>query len=343
MLKAITLPSLLKQTSKEFLWVIRADPALENTSLLESLLAVLRDAHDGESASGGLNVIVFGSKDVNEDVPVPSFRNPVYLEPPILYGNKELLDSYHEAAQTRFVLQTVLDSDDALALDFVDLIQKKAADWATAVAQNQATNAGSKYYRFYCLRKAWEWKHDTPWDDDEEAITADGNPGYLLRSHTPYCITPGLTGAYAPDVQREDVPFDSHAMLQKLLAPCSDETDVQPCLLHIRGEVGPGHLAFRARAMTSSGLRKIAVSDDEREKFDSRQDEFWDLLPTMFGSKLEDVTRMRANIENDRTNILMEALLGLCAPGHSCKPMARFGLEDLLLEDLEKKRAARTW
>jgi len=184
-----------------------------------------------------------------------------------------------------------------------------------------------------------EWKHDNPYHDGDDST----NPGYLLHTSTPYCVTPGLSIAYTPAVQREDIGFASfrHAELTDRLQECGDDdsdrtmerTDVDGAacikILHRTGADG-GYLSLRSRTVTSSGFRQVMVSNEEKRVWLERQGPLWRQLAGGFGVDREDVVGMRARVESDRPNVLKEALAGLCSPGHSCKDYAKKQLKFLV-------------
>jgi len=146
LLKAFPLPSLSKQTTKEFLWVIRTDPDLDG-----SVLGPLIEAASDAAANSGLNVMVFGSNDLCREAPFARFRNSTAFDAPVLFGDADLLESYHSAARTRLLVETRLDSDDCLSLDYMEMIQREAKEWADGILRD-AGRTGDKRYRMWCMK-----------------------------------------------------------------------------------------------------------------------------------------------------------------------------------------------
>jgi len=145
MLKAIALPSMLKQTNKEFLWMIHVDPELDQ-DMLGSLLQILEEAKRQDPA---LNIVVRSSNEGAEhSAPTVFVRNSTSfgLEgDPILFGSRGLMRRYHEASQSRLVLESILDLDDALSYDFVDFIQRNAARDYKEYHRQQLQSQGHVY------------------------------------------------------------------------------------------------------------------------------------------------------------------------------------------------------
>lgn len=290
--EAITLPSVQKQTSSKFLWIIRTDPHLE-ASLRDDLLSMVQDLP---------HAVVISSNDNPE-----GFRHVHWADEVVWTPNRDLLLSYAEAAQTRRLLETRLDADDALRLDWIEYLQQQTfEDW-----------------KVWCVGSNMEWQYYNPW-------TVASTIGALWAMQTGYCVTAGLTWGYDVHTHRSDIDVPSrHDMLHRRLSPCSP-TNQTHCLDHVVS-LGPG--ALRARTPTSAGLLNLwrpRQVDPMTQPWSDRQDKLWELVPVLFGVDVDRVQLMRARIESDLAAIVQDAVSGQCTKGHSCKSGSKRILEELL-------------
>ncbi len=178
--QTITLPSVVQQTTaNELLWIIRTDPNLD-TELRDTLFNMVQE-YD--------NIILVGSNDNPEgfkcsDCIADMFHNSTFE--PIWSGSIETVLSYWEAAQIYPLLETRLDADDALLLDYCEILQADAA-------QNLQTSKQPSW-KVWCPQNHVEWQYTSPWTSrDDNSNTTGAVFGSLIGLRTGHCVTAGLT------------------------------------------------------------------------------------------------------------------------------------------------------
>lgn len=289
LLEALTAPSLTHQTVPHFLWIVRTDPDLD-ASLREPLIELI------QRVSRTIHVVLVASNDNPE-----GFREKHCIkdmnETTLLAGSGlELVHSYHRAAAAHVLLETRLDADDAVAVDFVELVQTNAAAAAEELGNNNEnnnndkTNDNNKWWRVWCAENHVEWQYDSPWTTTADTTTtAAASTGALLGLRAGHCITPGLTWQYSVGVHRSSIPVSKHHQIQKVVPPCqlNDDDDgnennnkngnnddatfvdnsnkeknsaatTTNCLVKLGGDLP---LALRARTPTSAGMDHILIAN----------------------------------------------------------------------------------
>lgn len=280
LLKRICLPTLQQQTSQNFLWIIRADPDLAEP-IKKGLLDILQNA---TQATPEFHVVVVGTNDNPNGFrrPLPETAEQVWT------NNFELLEHFHEASQSRVVLETRLDADDGLHTYFVEVMQEEAVQYLD--------DEDTPNWIVWCAGTHVEWQYGTPWEfpfDAKSSVMLDGTKpkdaanltrsssasaktqnttsthtlhqqpknssfGSLLPGLTRGCITPGLTKGYSPEVQFEELPDAQHHQLHWKLRTCKDDSpDWHQCLV-IWNQLIP--CAIRGRTPTSAGMQFVLGS-----------------------------------------------------------------------------------
>ena len=177
--QTFTLPSIIQQTNHDFLWIIWFDSYL-NDEIRNEFLHVLQQAQNKlqqqqqqynnsttttstttqsqqqqQPFAPQLNVLVLGSR-----AKLPSLRSDFYnshelTASSIYHGQRSMILDYKEAAETRIVLETILDADDAIFYDFVETIQTEAS---LTLAQSTIQSD----YRYWCAPKILVWSYYGP-------------------------------------------------------------------------------------------------------------------------------------------------------------------------------------
>jgi hypothetical protein len=359
--RAITIPSMRHQTVQSFVWIIRTDPDLDvrlKTQLIQAL----------EQQPSRNNNTIAGHKHSDLQLPivilVASNENPEgfrgndaiadITEQSILVGKQSLeqVRHVHQLAQTQVLLESRLDADDAVAIDFVETVQKDAQrySWNTTTAP---------IWRVWCAQHHFEWQYDSPWEQPQQQNNINHNKtGAILGIATGHCITPGLTWGYAPGVHRADIPIPSkHYRISQLLPSCQNENnsnnnepdnlyDQTQCYVKLGGQLP---LAFRARTPTSAGMEAVYLRGytNEKEfstkalqhsKFASQQTLLFQSLPTLFGIAPQDLWSVREHIANHLPLIALDALQGQCTKGHSCKKSSKRILQKIISNAAAKQK-----
>lgn len=311
--QALTIPSMLHQTSRDFLWIIRTDPDLHDDLKLDLMASV----------SAVPNAVLVASNENPE-----GFRDAIgdITEESVLAGSWYAVESYHHAGTSHTVLETRLDADDAVSTDFVQLVQETAAHHGIP----------QKQWRVWCAENHVEWQYDSPWS------RTNNGKGALLGVHTGLCITPGLTWGYGVGTRRSDMPKGKHTNIHKLVPACDYKEDGgsgmnSNCLIQLGGALP---LALRARTPTSAGMENVLIRNYteavfplkqlQKSKWKDSQDGLWESLHPLFGVEAADLWSVRHGIEQHIAAIAKDALDGQCTKGHSCKQKSRKILEMLI-------------
>ena len=306
LMQALTLPSMKNQNNSNFLWIIRTDPDLDG-GLRQNLIEALTPLS---------NVVLVASNQNPE-----GFRGAIsdVTEESVLVGNLQLLKSYHAAAETHRVLETRLDADDALAIDYCDNVQKQAN-----------VRLSDDSWMVWCTDTHVEWQQISPWNSTDEA-------GALFGLKTSQCITAGLTWGLGTHTHRSAIGVpNNHAKLHTLVPPCNASVS-SACLARVTSS-NQFPMAMRGRTATSAGMERILQPHSpetqifRKSKWRNSQPELWRVLPPLFGITARDLRRVRSSIQANLYNIVKDGLDGQCTKGHSCKERSKQVLKELLAE-----------
>jgi len=294
------------------LWVIRTDPALNDT-LKEPLIRLLQNQS---------HHLLIASND-NPNVQVNELLN---VDPNLVWSGdlqmaRQYLEKRDPSHQTRAkVLETRLDADDALHMGFVETLQKDAAHLL------EPTNHPA--WRIWCASRHTEWQYHAAWNSGD----AEKATGSLVSLRDKGCISTGLTLGYSDGLHVHDLPPIKHDQLPKKLKSCS--TKKTKCLDFV--DLFPA--ALRARTPTSAGMLNILLKEKGHLKEYERgartqedlQKKLWFVITRRFGVTLEDVAAIPVYLEEHLHGIVLDNLKGQCTSGHSCKRQTRELLQKIL-------------
>jgi len=298
----VTLPSMLAQTTQDYVWIIRTDPDLDD-AIRRPLLQAIQD-HD--------HILLVGSNENPEGFRcsdcLPSSKT-------IWSGSTELLQSAWKDSQSTYLLETRLDADDGLYVDYLAQLQRQAALKANSP------------WSVWCPNQHWEWQYDAPWETHR---------GSLWGVQTNYCVTAGLTWGYAPGTSLESIgQVREHQAIYSTIPKCETESTGK-CLSRIDpGQPLPSVL--RVRSPTSAGMERVGAREGERgwkgrdpKKWNLEQDVLYLQLPLLFGIDSQQIELMWAALESNQDALLNDAMAGQCTKGHSCKDKAKEALSGML-------------
>jgi hypothetical protein len=328
--KSFCLPTMRKQTSRQFLWIIRADPKLHPILKAEFL----------NTLKGMNSVVVVGS---NARIDDGHFRHENSIadinESTLWLGNLEIVQAYHRAAQTSLVLETGLDADDGLDIDFVSDIQIATAN----VAETQKKLGVNSWWKIWCVKKSTEWQFYGDYLNSRYGHMRE------VGAELKLCITPGLTRVSTPDYRtwkesqgkqkggdlaKEGYRFFvDHFYIQTHSAKKYDQ-----------GVGGwtfiPGRetRAVRARTPTSAGMKNIVKLEDSSRPMEQHEQDPWFRTIQMFGLSMNAIRRSRDKMVNNLALILEDAIAGQCSEGHSCKEKSAKMLSELRQEAQRQRK-----
>lgn len=308
-----------QQTTQHFLWIIQVDPELHPV-LLHGLIEALH-------VMPRKNVLVIGSTKVLKGSHDGGFRGnetmPHIIESPLFYGSLDLAKSYHEAAQSRVVLESTLDADDGLNVNYMEHVQQQTV-------QRYADNLTSGFLGMvWCVPHGIEWHYYSKWDNTTYA-------GSFLQASTHICLTPGLTWVTHPAVETGFV--QGHHKIMKRMPECrtSSSTVNGGILMGCYQKLSmprKSPAAIRARTPTSAGMNSVQAPSNKEKKVVESYKEFWNLLGPEFGISVQSIIRARRQIQERISFLLEDALKGMCTPDHSCGD----GIKDRIMKIKNKE------
>ncbi|EJK68263.1 hypothetical protein THAOC_10574, partial [Thalassiosira oceanica] len=228
------LPSMLAQSSTDFIWIVRIDPMLDS-SLVSDLVEMLQGRQQFFLIGSNANPEGFGRTAVT---PFSDYLG----DATVLTGNITLLENAYGRSSSSVYLETRLDADDGLHRDFIRTLQLESQ--LSLMKNGHPVDP----WRLWCVHATMEYH---PF-----------NPGI--------CVTPGLTFGYGGRASRESIGFERlrHDQIVKKIKACNKEDDNEvQCVSRLRNLV-PG--AVRARTATSAGKKVqpifvyLSVSADVR-------------------------------------------------------------------------------
>ena len=305
------LPTIVKQTSQDFVWIIRTDPDLIE-SVKQPLLQMLKGHRNYIVVASNANPEGFRHNQAMEDI----------TEHSVWVGDLNLVRESHASAQTRIVLETRLDADDGLHTNFVEYMQKSAPRYIMHPTS----------WNIWCAYSILEWQYSSPFQSAE-----DTKAGYWVGIKQPGCVTPGLTMVYGTEVGRENLPRGTHQKLHKVVASCKRSAD-DHCLRRFN-ELKPG--AIRARTPTSAGMANVIVGKHGHRKFyrlveaqASLQAKIWMGVEAVFCVSTQKVKAVRKYMTDNLKVIAADNLKGQCTKGHSCKSSSKDMLKAIMADSL---------
>mmetsp|Transcript_18116 Transcript_18116/g.39284 ORF Transcript_18116/g.39284 Transcript_18116/m.39284 type:complete len:1006 (-) Transcript_18116:293-3310(-) len=175
--KTFTLPSLRQQTNTNFLWIIWTDPELEEcikTEMMASIegvsnSVVVLGAHARPHSDLRGLYGLFGEEELQQEDGLTDWIRKEVL----VAGAAEPLVDYLQAAKTRLLIETNLDSDDALSKNYVESVQQQAVGamgvqkvTKTIESHNQLAAAKeAARVEVLCPERHLEWRYYKPSDE----------------------------------------------------------------------------------------------------------------------------------------------------------------------------------
>ena len=207
LLKTICLPTLQQQSSQNFLWIIRADPQLA-APVKDALLELV---HNATKETPDFHVVVMGTNDnpmgfrrdlwtTTDDNNNNNDNNDtdstiITTTPDSVWTNNVvLLEHFHEASQSRIVLETRLDADDGLHILFVELMQEEAVLYLDDTEDGDFDMNDNKNndhnWLVWCAGTHVEWQYGTPWGDLHQGQSSIMLNGTELPATTSSSVLP---------------------------------------------------------------------------------------------------------------------------------------------------------
>ena len=283
------LPSMLHQTTDNFVWLIYTDPQLDK-GLLDAMVDLLAPHPRFYLIASMHNVLWKDGQAQN------------LTEAVVYTGNQTFLEETMAKRDLVPILETRLDADDALHVRFLEDIQKQAADF---------------FYRkgvrwmYWCIEEELQWY----WIGPRGATEHQRKYGITeSRTNKDFCPTPGLTLGYNVGVETSSIYRRRHSVLIERLYKkeedlCAVGWKGRDCVQIIRQYPFP---AMRTRTPTSSSMIMVEHDHEKLVEASKRNDSGFELLATDFAIK-EDLCGKGVKYLNEHIrDIAKEALMGAC-------------------------------
>jgi hypothetical protein len=311
-----------------FLWIIKVDPELPE-DLLSDLIALVGPYDFIYVAASNVNFGVgqreggWRGGEAGSDV----IASKLYT------GNVTLLLQAHSARATRAVLETRVDADDGLNVEYIKILQAQASKklkWTS----NQSESHRQKWI-YWCALRHIDWSPTPPVD----GVNQHNELGVFVPNKSPHlCISAGITLGVSIGVEENQVPrFGHYELFQKLRGArekvnCGGGIETKCLQMVAKPFLG----AIRSRTPTSAGMRGILLDE---ETFEKRLNASIGINRTVlkvelwnsFHCRLDQVVRADLYLKDHMVDIVVDNLRGQCTKGHSCKESTKEVLQNLLL------------
>jgi len=323
--RLVCLPTMVRQTTKDFFWIVKVDPNLDSV-LLDQLI------HDTISYGNIYIVASLNNFRINRQFP-GAWRGGAegadLAKSRIYTGNQKRLEEAMVLHEKAIVLETRLDADDGLHFQYLEHLQQRAR---YAFGQGRRD---SVQWMYWCSRRHLEWHWVDPMRSpamiEDSKLSATVNQTMLLSSleygslsgirHENMCVTPGTTVGFPVGTLDADVPIFAH---DKLVVGLREMTSPEEgcgrnppssCLEFIENHVFE---AVRSRTPTSAGMLNIHADDIVNPESWAHY-AYWDMLHESFGLNRESLKWMNHYLTVHLLEIAEDNLVGQCTTGHSCK------------------------
>jgi len=257
--KTFCLPTMVSQTTSDFLWIILVDPILHPSMMDELKQLVAPYPH------------FYIMRKIAMEIDLKSLDLSL-----VESGDKGLLEQASRAADSKILVQTRLDADDGLANVLLETMQNNAVN----VLQfwNASKDENGEGWMIQCAEHHVEWHYNLLQNDTKD------DSGWLLMVDTPwFCVTPGLTVATARNMgewtNRTNYrsPLAPHDKIHKRYPKCQNR--IKTGCVHMMNELNRTvPAAVRSRTPASSFMRGVGTTEKEEET----PEEYWEYLEDTF-------------------------------------------------------------
>ena len=325
--------SLEKQTSTNFVCIIRTDPQLHPT-LKRHIIDILE--------SSNLNCILIASN----EIPKSQYQDILYgnVQPTDIWsGSFDNIRQYLRIDESNTdndilpprIIETRLDADDGLHMTFVETIQEEATE---------QYNFDPRTWRLWCIGNHAEWQYQSIWSVSPHE---NDDAGSIIALQVNYCVTAGLSIAFLGEKQSmEEMP--STMKHEKLLKTkqCPKHKDTKKdkttsttaISTNCRSFVPMIMGALRARTPTSAGMLNLVINGTSlNKKYISGatkqkdvQNQLWWAAKRLFGFSKRNARDINDYMKDRVKEIAKDNLDGQCTRGHSCKNSSQILLKSIL-------------
>jgi len=342
-LKSILGQTVLQQhnatlSTPPFLWIIKVDPQLTQ-DLLQDLISLVENypfvyvVASNTNFGVGQRVGGWRGGQAGKDV----LTSKVYT------GNRSFLRQAHLARASRAVLETRIDADDGLHLNYLETLQAEASKRLLWQSNNQTSSPQRQRWMYWCALNHADWSPTPP------ELAGNDSPNryqpfglFIPKRSAHVCITAGITLGVSIGVKEDQIPhYMHHQLVQKVRdqtnneVDCGGEKENSKCLKLMKDPF-PG--AIRSRTPTSAGMRGVLSDEGALEQkmgdnlsvLNKNATVLSILLLWKFNCDLEEVVEANRYLQNHLVDITADNLRGQCTRGHSCKLSTKEVLRNLL-------------
>eukprot|EP00977_Amphora_coffeiformis_P020968 scaffold8681_cov200-Amphora_coffeaeformis.AAC.12 len=324
--KTFCLPSMLHQTTQNFVWIIYTDPDLD-AYLLQEMKVLLAPYPHFYLLPALMDKRGQGGKDILRHFAPTDF----------LMGDVNMLYANLRQVHWLAVLESRFDADDALNIGFVEEVQKRGRKVFLEEEED------GRDWMYWCINQAAEWHWVGPGNRPSLQTY-----GALVTSRNyaddKFCHTPGLTiGVKRGSYTRSLVKAPHHMLYERLTLEdisCGASYRGEDCLDFVDNF---DECALRSRTPTSASMADVNSLGQRLTKA-AAEDAVprWEHVIRDFALLPENAKATNEYLEKHMKLILQDAVLGQCTVGHSCRPDAQQELTELIekvsgedIEDVE--------
>ncbi|KAL3938354.1 MAG: hypothetical protein SGBAC_006720 [Bacillariaceae sp.] len=330
LMKTLCVPSVLEQTNKDFLWVIRTDPDLL-PELKEDLIETLQGIPHVVLVASTVAVDGFSDGSFRKDSTMEEFRKES-----LLLGDLSLLQSYHAASKNNTLLETNLDTDDGIALTFVESVQ-------SLVHTLFYVDRDQDGWLQICIGRHMEWHVYSPWEKRSDK-------GCMLPGKGRSCIKSGLSWATQP----KSTPEFSKELhnLKEYVASCYTGNSTENSLFKgcwhnvLRDDPENDVVAIRSMTPASFGLAKGTISSfDWGIKSLLFDKSAWSLLDPYFSIRPAAVKVLRKYLVDNQELVNADNERSKCTHERTCagKWKNKHKVVHVILTDLQDPNFSDPW
>lgn len=341
--RTFCLPTMVHQSTSNFLWIIKTDPHL-SSKIRQELVQLLQPYPHFYLVGSNVNFLVPDNHGAWRD----GAEGKHLLNEAVIYtGNRTLLEQAQRLEDQAVVLETRLDADDGLHVRYLEYVQETAL---AMLAPNDATSptipnepqqsqpvVNNLQWVYLCTRRHIEW-HAADEDAPNATKPAPPDGWFNPMEHSKLCITPGITVGFAVGVKATDVPIYDHDKIYKEIAErggchkssstnvATDNAERKLECLHWVDDVLV-FAAIRSRTLTSAGMRHVAATEDNNATTKNAvhvlspglMQHMWRYVETYYFISRPDVEQTQGHLQEHVLEIAQDNLQGQCTSGHSCK------------------------
>jgi hypothetical protein len=303
-----------------FIWIIKVDPKLD-LKLRNRMVQLLKPYPNfylvGSNKNNGvlLGKGSWRSGEAGNDVLYanevgPLGKDNAVLSQNIYTGDVSILQVAHGQRDEKIILETRLDADDGLPVNYLESIQESAVKYLSSTSLLSDNNDKLKWM-FWCIPNSYDWHPtDVVSTLDSTSSRASNDAGLVTKLKYDLCLTPGLTSGISVGVLASEVPRYAHHLIMKELRGnknkktniCGKRKTGQFCI-----QVFDKVYAIRARTPTSDGMSGVdMLSANKGEEIK------WNDLFNIFGIQENRVMIANRHIDTNLISILKDNLAGQC-------------------------------